>query len=268
MASFREDIRDIANTASKLFSKHRITIFFISSFFITCYFLPNNQYFTAINNYKNSIQARFTENILNIKQYLNYHSKLAHDKYNAEKQQILLLHHKIQLLESQLTDYQFLNEKLDYVPFHYNAHIAKVIKLNQNEYEKNIYISGGSIEYSVGDIVLDQEGVLGVIDQVEQTYSRVMLYNDPTFKISAIGKKSGNRYILTGTGEDNTLRIQYIDNRTYTILEEDLMTSGEDKRYYSGLPLGRLTSQYEKYVVSRKTDFIENPFVFVIGVMD
>ena len=243
-------------------------IFLVSSLFIACYFLPNNQYFTAINNYKNSVQARLTNNILNIRQYLNYHSKLAHAKYNDEKQQVLLLRHEIQLLESQLADYQFLNEKLDYIPFEYNAHIAKVIKLNQSEYEKNIYISGGGIQYSVGDIVLDNEGVLGVINQVEENYSRVMLYSDPTFKISAIGKKSGNRYILTGTGEDNTLRIQYIDNRTYTILEEDLLTSGEDKRYYPALPLGYLQLKNEKYIVSRKTDFIENPFVFVVKMVD
>lgn len=263
MVGFKEDIRDINRTGKKLFAKHKITIMFLFAIFLICYLLPQNKYFDAFNSYKNEAQSKIASNIFNIRQYLSYHSKHAHEQYNNEQEQLLVLTQQINLLKSRLLDYEMIYENLNYIPFDYRFSTAKVIKLGSSEYNKNMYISNRGV-ISTGDIVLDNEGVVGIIDYIGSNYARVLLYNDPKFKISAIGKESGNRYILSGNAEDNILIIQYIDNKTYTIIDEDLLTSGEDGKYYPGIFLGRLKRERDKYVIRRNTDFIDRPFVFVL----
>jgi len=117
---------------------------------------------------------------------------------------------------------------------------AQVISTTGSEFSRGIYIDKGAHDGVKVDMpVITPEGILGKILRVYPATSLVLEVNDPSSGIGVILEKSRLQGILkgdsTGTGE---LQIHYIMSDERVEVGEHVFTSGGDRIFPKGLPVG------------------------------
>ena len=101
---------------------------------------------------------------------------------------------------------------------------------------------GADAGISVGQAVLDAEGLFGQIVEVDQFTSRVLLIVDPSHAVPVQVNRSGVRSVAGGTGELDRLVLENLPV-TADIREGDLMeSSGLGGRFPRGYPVGVVSS--------------------------
>jgi rod shape-determining protein MreC len=97
---------------------------------------------------------------------------------------------------------------------------------------------GADAGISLGQAVLDAEGLFGQIVEVDQFTSRVLLIVDPSHAVPVQVNRSGVRSVAAGTGELDRLVLENLPV-TADIREGDLMeSSGLGSRFPRGYPVG------------------------------
>jgi rod shape-determining protein MreC len=94
----------------------------------------------------------------------------------------------------------------------------------------------------IGQPVLDANGVMGQVIQVEPFTSRVMLITDSRSAIPVQIKRNGIRAIAIGYGASNKLKLQNITETTDIKINDMLVTSGLGHCYPFGYPVGTVTA--------------------------
>ncbi len=115
---------------------------------------------------------------------------------------------------------------------------AQVISTTGSDFSRGIYIDKGSKDGSRQDMpVITPEGVIGKVLRVYPGTSLVLEINDPTSGIGVILEKSRVQGILRGDS-NGELRIHYIMNDESVHAGERVFTSGGDRVFPKGLPVG------------------------------
>ncbi|MBE6792562.1 MAG: rod shape-determining protein MreC [Ruminococcaceae bacterium] len=135
-------------------------------------------------------------------------------------------------LKEQHPDYQFAD--------------ASVIAKDPTDIYGNFTIDAGSLQdVSVGDPVIQADGLVGVVSEVGLNWARVSTILDVQTHVSAYISRSGDTGITAGTAalaQDGLLRLNNID-RDAGILKGDIVaTYGGSSQYPAQLKIGKVTS--------------------------
>ncbi len=95
---------------------------------------------------------------------------------------------------------------------------------------------------SVGQAVLDADGLMGQVVEVFESYSRVLLITDTRHALPVQLLRNGLRSIAEGTGDYGRLRLRHVTSTMDIQVGDELVSSGLGGRYPSNYPVGRVTS--------------------------
>ncbi len=119
---------------------------------------------------------------------------------------------------------------------------AQVIGTSGSEQSRVLYIDKGSNDGIKPDMaVITPTGIVGKIVQVAPEWSQVLPINDQFSGVGAALKDSRLQGILKGAPNGATT-LQYIMSDEKVVPGEDVITSGGDRIFPKGLPVGRVVS--------------------------
>ncbi len=126
--------------------------------------------------------------------------------------------------------------------------IAEIIRVDLNPYKNQIMINKGSEDkIYMGQVAIDEKGLLGQISFVEKNNSIITLISDPGHALLATNTRTKKRIVISGTGDNQELKGLYVPINA-DIKEGDLLlTSGLDDIFPEGHMVGKiLTVEIEK----------------------
>jgi len=169
-----------------------------------------------------------------------YRSLLRAQEENQELHtQLVSAQAQIQQLSQQAAESLRLRTLLQFknqLPFQTVA--AEVIASSPGENSNAIFIGKGVDEGLTSDLaVITPEGVVGKTIAVFSHSSQVLLLTDPSSGVGVMLEKSRIQGVLKGDSQDLCL-IRYIMNEEPVSSGEAVLTSGLDRIYPKGLPVG------------------------------
>jgi rod shape-determining protein MreC len=119
---------------------------------------------------------------------------------------------------------------------------AQVIGTSGSEQSRVLYIDKGANDGIKNDMaVITPAGIVGKIVQVADKWSQVLPINDQFSGVGAALKDSRLQGILKGTPNGATT-LQYVMSDEKVLPGEDVITSGGDRIFPKGLPVGKVVS--------------------------
>jgi rod shape-determining protein MreC len=105
-----------------------------------------------------------------------------------------------------------------------------------------VFVDRGStsgVEKGMG--VVTPDGIVGKVLAAYPTASLVLLATDPSFAAGVVSQKNHVRGILKGLGHGNC-RVDYVQNEEKVDTGEWFYTSGDDRIFPKGMPVGQVTA--------------------------
>lgn len=122
------------------------------------------------------------------------------------------------------------------------AQLAEIIYAETHPFAQRMVLNKGARDNVYpGQPVVDANGVVGQILDVQPTTSLVLLITDITHAVSVQNNRDGSRAIAVGTGSPHELELSYVPNSAKYEVGDVLVTSGLGGRFPSGYPVGIVT---------------------------
>ena len=88
--------------------------------------------------------------------------------------------------------------------------------------------------------VITPDGIVGKVLASYPTASQVLLITDPTFAAGVISRKNRVHGTLKGMGQNKVI-VDYVQNEEKVDVGEMFYTSGDDRIFPKGMPVGKVT---------------------------
>ena len=111
----------------------------------------------------------------------------------------------------------------------------------------------------VGQMVLDDKGVVGQVLDVSAHNARILLICDKENAVSVRIERTGMRGIVAGTGDSGRLSLQYVPNTADVKVGDRIFTSGLGERFPAGYPVGAI-SEIQHHGNSEFAGIVIKPF--------
>jgi len=110
----------------------------------------------------------------------------------------------------------------------YRAVQALVVARPYDLWLESAIISAGSADgVRLGNLVVNPDGAVGVISEVQSTYSRVQLITSPQFRLGAVSEDSAEEGVIRGL-DWRTLIFDYVPAGSKISLDEKVFTLGNE----------------------------------------
>lgn len=123
---------------------------------------------------------------------------------------------------------------------------GKVISMDPSDPFCSFSINAGSaVGVSAGDPVVTADGLVGIVEEVGLTYSKVRTVLHPDLKASASISRTDESGYTGGSltlAEEGLLRINYLERSSSVVSGDFVVTSGLGGVFPSGLLIGRVTA--------------------------
>lgn len=120
--------------------------------------------------------------------------------------------------------------------------VAEVLSVDSDPYTHQIVINRGANDgVFEGQPVLDDQGIVGQIQNVGTTSSRVILITDVTHAVPVRIRRNGIRLIASGTGQIDRLTHNFVPHSTDIKEGDILVTSGLGGKYPEGYPVATVS---------------------------
>lgn len=125
----------------------------------------------------------------------------------------------------------------------YKTRFAELVRVDLDPFSHQVMINKGEADgVEPGQAVIDSEGVMGQVEDVQRHMSRVRLISDPNHALPVQINRTGLRAIAFGTGETDALVLNSVPLAA-DIREGDLVvTSGLGDRFPGGYPVAAVVS--------------------------
>jgi rod shape-determining protein MreC len=118
---------------------------------------------------------------------------------------------------------------------------ARIIGTGTGTNSRVVYVDqGSSAGIMRGMAVVTPDGIVGKVLDAYPTASQVMLITDPTFRAGVTSEKNWVNGTVEGQGQ-NKLRVNYVENEEKVDTGEIFYTSGDDRIFPRGMPVGKAT---------------------------
>src|SRR5580698_11627959 len=119
---------------------------------------------------------------------------------------------------------------------------ARVIRNGTGANSKVVFVDRGSTSgVESGMAVVTPDGIVGKVVDAYPTASLVMLITDPTFAAGVVSQKNRVHGTLKGQGHSECL-VDYVQNEEHVDIGEWFYTSGDDRIFPKGFPVGQVTA--------------------------
>ncbi|MBE8168553.1 MAG: rod shape-determining protein MreC [Shewanella sp.] len=119
--------------------------------------------------------------------------------------------------------------------------VAEVVEVASDPYHQYIVLNHGSNSgVFVGQPVIDAQGIVGQVSQVNALTSRVLLLTDSTHGLPVRITRNDVRLIANGTGVLDELELRHVAKSTDVRIGDLLVTSGLGHRFPEGYPVARV----------------------------
>lgn len=120
--------------------------------------------------------------------------------------------------------------------------VAEIIGIDLDPYQHQLLLNKGAQgQVYEGQPLLDAEGIMGQVVQVNAISSYAMLITDPDHATPVEVKRNGLRTIALGRGNIEALDLPYLPQNADIKTGDILLTSGLDGRFPAGYPVGVIT---------------------------
>ena len=202
--------------------------------------------FSFITNGLSSVTANLTEGGKDYEALKTENEKLKKDIADLRTQ--LVDYYDVKSENSRLWKYYKLkksNPDYEILP-------ASVIRRDTNEAFYSFTIDAGSTSgISVQDPVITENGVIGFVNSVNATSSKVTTILSPDLQAGAVDKKTGESGVVSGSailGDENKTAFSKIDANAKVKKGDIIVTSGIGGVYPADLVLGEVTDiRYDDY---------------------
>lgn len=163
----------------------------------------------------------------------------------ALREQLLLQQFELQKLEHLQAENERLNELLKASSSVDEVVVrAQLAGIAPDPFTKRVLINkGSSDDVFVGQSVLDAEGLMGQVVEVEALNSWVLLISDPQHSTPVVVNRNGIRAIASGTRDSlHMLTLNNVANTADVQVGDLLVTSGLGGRFPPGYPVGVVKS--------------------------
>lgn len=124
--------------------------------------------------------------------------------------------------------------------------IAEIMQVDADPFAHRILLNKGlQHQVKIGQPIIDAEGVMGEIIEVNDFSSTAILITDASHAIPVEIARNAVRGILVGTGAYDHLTLQYLPKTAEVQVGDVLVTSGLGGRYPAGYPVGIVTKVFE-----------------------
>ncbi|MHB1237482.1 MAG: rod shape-determining protein MreC [Gallionella sp.] len=171
----------------------------------------------------------------------------AHQSLLAENAELRRQHQNdaaqlLQLQALQSENQQF--RKLDELPVRheFSTQLAEIIYAERNVFKRKVLIDKGSQDdVQLGQVVMDDAGIVGQITRVYPWLSEVTLITEKDHAVPVQVVRNGLRTILFGSGDTSQLSLRYMPVSADIQIDDVLVTSGIDGVYPPGIPVAKVT---------------------------
>jgi rod shape-determining protein MreC len=119
---------------------------------------------------------------------------------------------------------------------------ARIVGTGTGANNKVVYVDRGSISgVEKGMGVVTPDGIVGKVLAAYPGSSLVLLVTDPGFGAGVISQKNKVRGVLKGLGYGKC-RVDYVENEEKVDMGEEFFTSGDDRVFPRGMPVGKVTA--------------------------
>lgn len=121
--------------------------------------------------------------------------------------------------------------------------IGELLAISLDPYKRQVVINKGSSNDALyeGQPLLDAQGVMGKLVNVNPFTSTALLITDPNHVLPIQIARNGLRAIATGTGNDDRLELPHLPNNADIKVGDLLVTSGLGCIFPAGYPAARVT---------------------------
>lgn len=184
------------------------------------------------------------------------------DKFLRENQYL-----KLRYEESLLTN-KFLKSQLNLIDNRKYKYISAMItQMIHPKNELSFVISAGKVnDVNIGNIVINEYGIVGRISHVTEEFSVVSLIGNDNIKISAIILPSNQECIIGKRLENKSyeLSVNYLNDIESVNTGDDIISSGKDGITPFGLKIGVLQKKNGKVFVQSNDKLLQSIHVQVL----
>ena len=120
--------------------------------------------------------------------------------------------------------------------------MAEILYIPNDPFSRKVTLGKGSLSgIQLGQVVVDDVGVIGQITRIYPWLSEVTLITDKDHSVPVQLVRNGLRSMVSGIGEDGTLELRYLAANADIQNGDLLVTSGIDGIYPPGLPVARVS---------------------------
>ncbi len=121
--------------------------------------------------------------------------------------------------------------------------ISEIIGTDPDQLRHILIINRGQADgVFVGQVVLDDRGIVGQVLDTFSHSARILLISDKKNAVAVRIERTGMRGIVSGTGDSGRLSLQYVPNTADVKVGDRLFTSGLGERFPAGYPVGLISS--------------------------
>lgn len=122
-----------------------------------------------------------------------------------------------------------------------STQLAEIIYAERDVFRRKILIDkGAQADVRLGQVVMDDEGIVGQITRVYPWLSEVTLITEKDHAVPVQVLRNGLRTILFGTGDTSQLSLRYMPVSADVRNDDLLVTSGIDGTYPPGIPVAKV----------------------------
>ena len=152
--------------------------------------------------------------------------------------------------------------------------VAQVIGRGSNPNSKEVFLDRGTDDgVLAGMPVITAQGIVGRVQAAYGGASLVRLVHDVEAGVGVLLGRSRTRGVMKGNGEPHECRIDYIRGEVDVAVGEPIYTSGDDRVYPKGLPVGKVTrveegSEFQQIYVAPAAalDRLDEVLIVISGV--
>jgi rod shape-determining protein MreC len=117
---------------------------------------------------------------------------------------------------------------------------ARVIYSDASNLRRSLVIDKGKNQgIRLGNPVIVPEGMVGMVVEVGNSASRIMLINDPDFSMAAKVRRSNAIGVVTGSLE-GSCRLKYLEIDEDIQIDDEVVSAGTNSRFPGGISVGRV----------------------------
>ena len=160
-----------------------------------------------------------------------------------------LLHQRQQLDAAQLSQFQALQQENQQLRnllalaqrSEFTAQLAEIVYAERDVFKRRVLINkGANGNVRIGQVVMDDIGIVGQITRVYPWLSAVTLITEKDHAVPVQVLRNGLRTIVFGAGDTSQLSLRYMPVSSDIQTGDMLVTSGIDGIYPPGIPVARV----------------------------